>query len=34
MWEHYCLASDALRQMPRPIPFLKHLLDYLVGRER
>ncbi|MDP9698055.1 polyprenyl synthetase family protein [Paenibacillus polysaccharolyticus] len=34
MWEHYCLATDALRQMPKPIPFLKHLLDYLVGRER
>jgi geranylgeranyl pyrophosphate synthase len=34
MWEHYCFATDALRQMPKPIPFLKHLLDYLVGRER
>ncbi|PZT53014.1 polyprenyl synthetase family protein [Paenibacillus silvae] len=34
MWEHYCLAFDALRRMPKPIPFLKHLLDYLVGRER
>ncbi|MGQ8875354.1 polyprenyl synthetase family protein [Paenibacillus sp. TSA_86.1] len=34
MWEHYCLATDALRQLPKPIPFLKHLLDYLVGRER
>ncbi|WP_427050797.1 polyprenyl synthetase family protein [Paenibacillus sp. TC-CSREp1] len=34
MWEHYCFAFDALRRMPKPIPFLKHLLDYLVGRER
>ncbi|WP_458460759.1 polyprenyl synthetase family protein [Paenibacillus sp.] len=34
MWEHYCLATDALNEMPKPIPFLRHLLDYLVGRER
>ncbi|MBR2564585.1 MAG: polyprenyl synthetase family protein [Paenibacillus sp.] len=34
MWEHYCFATDALGQMPKPIPFLKHLLDYLVARER
>lgn len=34
MWEHYCLATDAFNEMPKPIPFLRHLLDYLVGRER
>ncbi|MCM3202958.1 polyprenyl synthetase family protein [Paenibacillus illinoisensis] len=34
MWEHYCLATDALAEMPKHIPFLKHLLDYIVGRER
>ncbi|WP_145317797.1 polyprenyl synthetase family protein [Paenibacillus xylanexedens] len=34
MWEHYCFATDALNEMPKPIPFLRHLLDYLVGRER
>ncbi|WP_336759903.1 polyprenyl synthetase family protein [Paenibacillus sp. USHLN196] len=34
MWEHYCQATDALSEMPKPIPFLRHLLDYLVGRER
>ncbi|WP_340016958.1 polyprenyl synthetase family protein [Paenibacillus sp. FSL K6-1318] len=34
MWEHYCLAADALNEMPKPISFLRHLLDYLVGRER
>ncbi|NMI03824.1 polyprenyl synthetase family protein [Paenibacillus sp. SZ31] len=34
MWEHYCLATDALNAMPQAIPFLRHLLDYLVGRER
>ncbi|WJM10856.1 polyprenyl synthetase family protein [Paenibacillus sp. PK1-4R] len=34
MWEHYCLATDALNEMAKPIPFLRHLLDYLVGRER
>ena len=34
MWEHYCLATEALAEMPKHIPFLKHLLDYIVGRER
>lgn len=33
MWEHYCLATDALAEMPKHISFLKHLLDYMVGRE-
>ncbi|MNI32192.1 Farnesyl diphosphate synthase [compost metagenome] len=34
MWEHYCLATEALEANPRSIPFLKHLLDYVVHRER
>ncbi|MCV9886179.1 polyprenyl synthetase family protein [Metabacillus halosaccharovorans] len=34
MWEHYCLAMDALQEMPRHIPFLKHLLSYFVNRDR
>ncbi len=33
MWEHYCLALEALQVMPRNIPFLKHLLSYFVNRE-
>ncbi|MBG9791629.1 geranyl transferase [Paenibacillus dendritiformis] len=33
MWEHYCLASEALRAMPRQIAFLKHLLNYMVNRD-
>lgn len=34
MWEHYCLAMEALQELPRNIAFLKHLLNYLVNRER
>lgn len=34
MWEHYCLASEALRTMPCKTAFLKHLLNYLVNRDR
>jgi geranylgeranyl pyrophosphate synthase len=34
MWEHYCLAMEALQEAPRNIPFLKHLMDYIVHRER
>lgn len=33
MWEHYCLAAEALRGLPRESAFLKHLLHYLIGRE-
>ncbi|WP_171056499.1 polyprenyl synthetase family protein [Paenibacillus sinopodophylli] len=33
MWEHYCLAMDALDELPRPIPFLNHLLSYFVTRD-
>ncbi|WP_054940368.1 polyprenyl synthetase family protein [Paenibacillus ihuae] len=34
MWEHYCLATEALQAIPRNIPFLKHLMNYVVNRER
>ncbi|MED4202487.1 polyprenyl synthetase family protein [Neobacillus mesonae] len=34
MWDHYCLAVEALQEAPRNITFLKHLLDYIVNRER
>lgn len=33
MWEHYCLAIEALQDVPRNIPFLKHLLNYIVNRD-
>lgn len=34
MWEHYCLAMEALRELPRHTAFLEHLLNYMVNRER
>lgn len=34
MWEHYCLAMEALKGMPRNIAFLRHLLNYFVNRDR
>lgn len=33
MWEHYCLAMEALNEIPRNISFLKHLLNYIVNRD-
>lgn len=33
MWEHYCLAMEALEHVPRNTTFLKHLLNYLVNRD-
>lgn len=33
MWEHYCLAIEAMQEIPRHITFLKHLLNYIVSRE-
>lgn len=33
MWEHYCLAMEALMELPRPPVFLKHLLNYIINRE-
>lgn len=34
MWEQYCLALEALRGLPRNIPFLQHLMDYIIHRAR
>lgn len=34
MWEHYCLAIETLQEMSRQPVFLKHLLDYIVSRNR
>ena len=34
MWDNYCHAIETLREVPRNTSFLKHLLDYLVNRER
>ncbi|WNS45591.1 polyprenyl synthetase family protein [Paenibacillus sp. MMS20-IR301] len=34
MWEHYCQATDALSGIPSTVPFLKHLMNYVVNRER
>lgn len=33
MWEHYCFAMDALKEVPRNTTFLKHLLNYFVHRD-
>ncbi|MCX7748033.1 MAG: polyprenyl synthetase family protein [Clostridia bacterium] len=33
MWEHYCLGMEALKEVPRNITFLKHLLNYIVNRD-
>ncbi|MBV7508239.1 polyprenyl synthetase family protein [Bacillus sp. sid0103] len=33
MWDHYCLAMEALQEVPRNISFLKHLLNYIVHRD-
>ncbi|MDI2588399.1 polyprenyl synthetase family protein [Psychrobacillus sp. NEAU-3TGS] len=33
MWENYCLAMEALQEVPRNVPFLKHLLDYIINRD-
>lgn len=34
MWEHYCLAMETLQEIPRNTAFLKHLLNYIVNRDR
>ncbi|MFX3636027.1 MAG: polyprenyl synthetase family protein [Candidatus Pristimantibacillus sp.] len=34
MWEHYCLAMEVLSGRPRQPAFLKHLLNYMVHRDR
>lgn len=33
MWDHYCLAMEALKEMPQSNSFLKHLLNYLINRD-
>ncbi|MDF2714020.1 MAG: geranyl transferase, partial [Paenibacillus sp.] len=33
MWEHYCLAMEELKEMPRNTAFLKQLLNYMVSRD-
>ncbi|WP_175598071.1 polyprenyl synthetase family protein [Paenibacillus luteus] len=34
MWEHYCIAMETLKEMPRRTAFLNHLLSYIVNRDR
>lgn len=34
MWEHYCLAMEVLKEVPHNTTFLKHLLNYIVNRDR
>lgn len=34
MWEHYCQAMEVLQELPRHPAFLKHLLNYMVNRDR
>ncbi|WP_249872186.1 polyprenyl synthetase family protein [Oceanobacillus saliphilus] len=33
MWDHYCLAIEALQERKQDTPFLKHLLNYIVKRD-
>lgn len=33
MWEHYCLATDALHELEHGATFLKALLNYMVNRD-
>ncbi|GFN31459.1 polyprenyl synthetase family protein [Paenibacillus xylaniclasticus] len=34
MWQHYCLAVEALKELPRQVDFLRHLLNFIVYRDR
>ncbi|WP_379152238.1 polyprenyl synthetase family protein [Paenibacillus sp. sgz5001063] len=34
MWDHYCHAVEALNAISRQAAFLKHLLDYIINRDR
>ncbi|MFC4098469.1 polyprenyl synthetase family protein [Paenibacillus xanthanilyticus] len=34
MWDHYCLALEALRRRERPAGFLKQVLEYMINRDR
>ncbi|WP_334074623.1 MULTISPECIES: polyprenyl synthetase family protein [Paenibacillus] len=33
MWEHYCLAMEAVKELPLKTGFLKHLLNYIIVRD-
>lgn len=33
MWEHYCMAMEALQQVTQRTSFMKHLLNYIVNRD-
>lgn len=33
MWEHYCMAMEALQQVSQRTSFMKHLLNYIVNRD-
>ncbi len=33
LWEHFCLAMEALEKVPRNTTFLKHLVNYIVNRD-
>ncbi|MCL6604962.1 MAG: polyprenyl synthetase family protein [Paenibacillus sp.] len=34
MWEHYCHAIETLNKMSHNTAFLKHLLNYIISRDR
>ena len=34
MWQHYCIAIETLQEVPYNTSFLKHLMNYIVNRER
>ncbi|TDQ42867.1 polyprenyl synthetase family protein [Aureibacillus halotolerans] len=34
MWEHYCLANEALDEAEKEFPFLKRLMEYIVQRAK
>lgn len=33
MWENYCIAMEALEEVPRNMVFLKHFLNYIINRD-
>lgn len=33
MWDHYCLAMEAVRNVSHNTTFLKHLMNYIVNRD-
>ena len=34
MWDHYCMAIEALQGVPHNTTFLKHFMNYIVNRDR